>query len=107
MKTPEQIQEQLTKLAETSLLIETGQADWETVASAIDETCEKIQAYFDNITSAKVSDISVNDLLHHCFILAWTESRTQEKLQHPKTIAECEKAVVDYVIQHDLETKGA
>lgn len=51
MKTPEQIQEQLTKLAETSLLIETGQADWETVASAIDKACETIQGYFKDIST--------------------------------------------------------
>ncbi len=49
MKTPEIIQEQLTKLAETSLLIETGQADWDTVASAIDKACETIQGYFKGI----------------------------------------------------------
>ena len=51
MKTPEIIQDQLTNLSEQSLLIETGQADWDDLASTIDKACETIQGYFKDIST--------------------------------------------------------
>lgn len=51
MTTPDMIQEQLTNLAEQSLLIEQGQADWDDLASTIDRACETIQNYFKTVNT--------------------------------------------------------